>query len=163
MRIPIVLSVVHVDIDPDGTLHIAIDGNPYDPGHDLARKDLRSVIAEIVNELGAPVRIDVREADGTTYSDIETPTEARDLPAPALEERTPTPPALAGAGFHPGEHVALAYVISRHTADAGGNAAINLPPALIANARDGLVLLGLTSQVITPIAAPIETPLEAPA
>ena len=98
------------------------------------------------------MRVEVHESDGTTYADIATPP---DSPAPESEEPQPTTttPALAGAGFRPGEEVALAYVVVRQSADSDGNASINLPPALLAATRGGLVLLGLSSQTVAPIEA----------
>lgn len=149
MNIPVVLSVVHVAIDADGVLAVDVDGVPRDSGQSRTRGDLRAVIDEITSELGAPVRVEVREADGSTYCDIATPPES---PAPAAAEPSPTTstPSLAGAGFQPGEEVALAYVVLRQTADGAGNAALNLPPALLAATRGGLVLLGMTSRTVTP-------------
>ena len=153
MKIPVVLSVVHVAIDADGVMAVDVDGAPRDSGQSRTRGDLRGVIDEITSELGAPVRVEVREADGSTYADIATPPES---PAPAATEPSPTTstPALAGAGFQPGEEVALAYVVVRQTADAAGNAALNLPPALLAATRGGLVLLGMSSRTVTPFEAP---------
>ena len=153
MKIPVVLSVVHVAIDADGVMAFDVDGVPRDSGQSRTRGDLRAVIDEITSELGAPVRVELREADGSTYSDMATPPESS---ARAAAEPSPTPPspALACAGFQPGEEVALAYVVVRQTADAAGNAALNLPPALLAATRDGLVLLGMTSRTVTPFEAP---------
>ena len=153
MRIPVVLSVVHVAIDADGVLAVDVDGVPQDAEQPRTRADLRAVIDEITSDLGAPVRVEVREADGSTYADIATPPEA---PAPEAAEPPPTlsAPALAGAGFQPGEEVALAYVVLRQNADAEGNASLNLPPALLAATRGGLVLLGLSSMTVTPLEAP---------
>ena len=100
------------------------------------------------------MRVEVRESDGTTYSDIATPP---DSPARESEEPQPrtTTPALVDAGFRPGEEVALAYVVFRQLADSDGNASINLPPALLAATRGGLVLLGLSSQTVAPIEAAV--------
>jgi len=152
MKIPVVLSVVHVAIDADGVLTVDVDGVPLDSEQTRTRDHLRAVIDEITSDLGAPVRVEVREADGSTYSDIATPP----TPAPAAAEQPPTqpPPALAGAGFQPGEEVALAYVVVRQNADAEGNASLNLPPALVTATRSGLVLLGMTSRTVTPFEAP---------
>lgn len=153
MKIPVVLSVVHVAIDADGVLEVDVDGTPRDAGKHRARGDLRAVIDQITADLGAPVRVEVREADGSTYADIATPPES---PAPAAVDppRKPQSPALAGAGFQPGEEVALAYVVVRQNADADGKASLNLPPALLAATRGGLVLLGMTSRTVTPFEAP---------
>src|SRR4029453_18889400 len=98
MKIPVVLSVVHVAIDADGVMAVDVEGVPRDSGQSRTRGDLRTVIDEITAELGVPVRVEGREADGSTSSDIATPPES---PAPAAAEPSPTPstPALAGAGF----------------------------------------------------------------
>lgn len=153
MKIPVVLSVVHVAINAEGVLAVDVDGVPRDSEQGRTRGDLRALIDEISLDLGAPVRVEVREADGSTYADIATPPNSL---APAATEPSPTPPppALAGAGFQPGEEVALAYVVVRQNADAAGNAALNLPPALLAATRGGLVLLGMTSRTVTPFEVP---------
>ena len=153
MKIPVVLSVVRVAIDADGAMTVDVDGVPRDSEQSRTRGDLRAVIDEITSELGAPVRVEVREADGSTYADIATPPEP---PAPAAAEPPPIPstPALAGAGFQPGEEVALAYVVVRQNADAEGNASLSLPPALLAATRGDLVLLRMSSMTVTPFEAP---------
>ena len=152
MKIPVVLSVVHVAIDAEGVLAVDVDGVPRESEQDRTRGDLRAVIDEITSDLGAPVRVEVHEADGSTFTDVATPP----TPAPAAAEQPPTPPppALAGAGFQPGEEVALAYVVARQSADEDGKAAINLPPALVNAAQSGLVLLGLSSLTVAPMDAP---------
>ena len=153
MKIPVVLSVVHVAIDTDGVMAVDVDGVPRDSEQSRTRGDLRTVIDEITSELGAPVRVEVREADGSTYSDIVTPPES---PAPAAAEPSPNTStlSLAGAGFQPGEEVALAYVVVRQNADADGKSSLNLPPALLAATRGGLVILGMSSRTVTPFEAP---------
>ncbi len=150
MKVPIVLPTVRFDIDTEGRLEISVDGQPHAEDRRLSRDDLRSVLDEITTSLGTAVRVEVREADGTTYSDIETPAEGTAPEAGEPEPETATP-ALAGAGFRPGEEVALAYVVARQEADANGNAAINLPPALLSATRQGLVLLGLTSLTVASV------------
>lgn len=152
MKVPVVLSVVHVAIDAGGVLTVDVDGVPRESEQSRTRGDLRTVIDEVTADLGAPVRVEVREADGSTYADIATPPGS---PTPAAAEPSPTTstPSLAGAGFQPGEEVALAYVVARQNADADGNASLNLPPALLAANRGGLVLLGMSSRTVTPFEA----------
>ena len=152
MKVPVVLTTVRFDVGTDGRLRVSVDGQPYASDRSLSRDDLRSVLNEITANLGTAVRVEVHEADGTTYSDIETPAENAAPEAAEPEPETATP-ALAGAGFRPGEQVALAYVVARQEADANGNAAITLPPALLAATRQGLVLLGLTSLTVAPVEA----------
>lgn len=153
MKIPVVLTTVRFDIDTEGRVRVSVDGQQYAGGQELSRKDLRPLVDEITTNLGAAVRVEIHEADGTTYTDIETPPE---LPTPGatkpeLETATPT---LAGAGFRPGEQVALACVVARQIADPDGHAAINLPPALLTATHNGrLVLLGLTSRTVAIVEA----------
>jgi len=153
MKIPVVLSAVQVHITAEGVLSIDLDGQPYAADRHLGRADLRAVLDEITTGLDTAVRVEVYEADGTTYADIATPTER---PAPAADEPSPIarPHALAGAGFDPGEEVALAYVVSRQPADSDGHTSINLPPALLTATHGGLVMMGLTSQKVAPVKAP---------
>lgn len=157
MKIPVVLSTVQGHIDAEGVLSINLDGQPYAADRHLSRTDLGALLDEITTGLDTAVRVEVYEADGTTYADIATPPE-RPAPADPPSARAPSPMArphaLAGAGFDPGEEVALAYVVTRQPADSDGHAAINLPPALLAATRGGLVMLGLTSQKVAPVEAP---------
>lgn len=152
MKVPVVLSTVHIQVDSDGRLQVDIDGQPYAEDRVLTRKDLRSVVDEITSTIGAAARVEIREADGSTFADIETPPVE---PAAGIAEPEPEPittkPFFSGAGFRPGEEVALAYVVARQFADRDGNAAIHLPPALVSAARTGLVLLGLSSLTVAPI------------
>lgn len=153
MKIPVVLSVAHVAIDADGVLAVDVDGVPRDSEQTRTRGGLRHVIDEITSELGAPVRVEVREADGSTFTDVATPPVSSATAAAEPPPSSPSP-ALAGAGFQPGEEVALAYVVVRRNADAEGNASLNLPPALLAATRGGLVLLGMSSRTVTAFEAP---------
>ncbi|HET6826509.1 MAG TPA: hypothetical protein VFH64_11330 [Amnibacterium sp.] len=153
MKIPVVLSTVQVHIDAAGVLSVELDGEPYAAERHIGRADLGTLLDEITADRDTAVRVEVHEADGNTYADIATPPER---PAPAADESSPIarPHALAGAGFDPGEEVALAYVVTRQPADSDGHASINLPPALLAATRSGLVMLGLASQKVAPVEAP---------
>ena len=125
---------------------------PWGDRH-LGRADLEALLDEITTDGDTAVRVQVYEADGSGFADIATPPEPSEprIADPAPESRRP---ALAGAGFEPGEEVALAYVVARQLADSEGSAAIFLPPALLAATRGGLVMLGLTSQKVAPVEAP---------
>lgn len=157
MKVPVVLSAVQAHVDVKGDLSIELDGEPYAADRHLSRADLGALLDEITTDLDTAVRVEVREADGTTYADIAIPPEP---PAPADPPRTKEPSpiarphALAGAGFDPGEEVALAYMLTRQRADADGHASLNLPPALLAATRGDLIMLGLASQKVAPVEAP---------
>jgi len=154
MRIPVVLSTVHVDVGADGHLLIDIDGQPHAEDRQHARSDLRFVLDEITTELGTAVRVEVREYDGTTFSDIATPPEAAN--DKQQDDTPPTTPTagLHGTGFRPGEEVAVAYVLCTQTAGADGRATMQLPPALLARRGHRMVLIGMTSAAIAEIEQP---------
>lgn len=152
MKVPVVLTTVRFDVGTDGRLRVNVDGQSHAEDRTLSRDDLRAVLHEITTSLGTAVRVEVHESDGTTYSDIETPAVSA-APAAAEPEAEAATPALVGRGFRPGEQVALAYVVARQEADANGNAAINLPPALLTATCHGLVFLGLTSLTVAPVEA----------
>lgn len=154
MKIPVVLSTVHIDIGADGDLSVNVSGVPYAVDRRLGRAELRTVLDEITTDLGTAVRVEIRESDGTTYADIATPPEEPrhgDGPPPA--EQVPVS-GLSARGFEPGEEVAIAYVVARKTADGTGRTALHLPPALACARRHGFVLLGMTSQVVAAFEQP---------
>lgn len=154
MKIPVVLNTVHVDVGDDGHLLVDVDGEPRDVDRTLTRADLRSVLDQITTELGTPVRVEIRKADGTIYADIATPPVASDDPPPDDEATTTPRPGLHGEGFRPGEEVAVAYVLCTETAGADGRAAVQLPPALLAQRGPRMVLVGLTSAAVAEIEQP---------
>lgn len=151
MKIPVVLPVVHISVAAQGRLTVDVDGDPYEPASVFTRGDLGGVLDQITATLDSPVRVKVSEADGTTYTDLATPPDDQSVEqAVGVPDPENTTDAKR-AGFHPGEEVALAYVLTRQTADAHGNASMSLPPALLASRRAGLVMVGLTSHVIADI------------
>ncbi len=148
MKIPVVLSAVHVNISPDGHLTVDVDGTPHRSDQALGRGDLQPVLDAITTELGTAVRVEIREADGTTYADIATPPSATgtsrevDVPSPV------THLGLHGHGFHPGEEVVVAYVVCTQKADGAGQTSLTLPPALLGRRGAKLLLVGMTSAAV---------------
>ena len=90
MRIPVVLATAHVAVDADGHLLVDIDREPFAADLPLTRDDLASVLDEITTSLGTAVRVEVRESDGTTYTDIATPPQAEPTPH-TTQPATPLP------------------------------------------------------------------------
>jgi hypothetical protein len=157
MNLPVVLPVVAITVDQDGVLSARLDGQPYADQRQLLRGDLRGLLAEITSELATPIRVEVAEADGTTYADISTPPgddTTQEGSADALPIRTL--PGVTGSGFRPGEQVAVAYILLREIADDTGEAVVRLPPAVLSRHQGALVLLGLDANTVTPLNAPLE-------
>ena len=149
-RVPVVLSVVRVDVDSRGQLQVAINGETYDVPAVLARRGrdaLRSIVDDITQLLG-PVRVEVTESDGTVFTDIATP------PDPSHSEPGPTPASIvhrgevAGAGFLAGEEVAVAVIVAHRSAASDGTARLRLPPAVAAARQGRVVLVGRTSRTV---------------
>lgn len=138
LRVPVVFPQVDVDVDDEGRIEVRLDGDPYGETGVLSRGDLQRVVTAIAVDLESAVRVDVRESDGATFTDIITP---------PLEDASAMPPedepgsrklrAPAGevgrAGLRPGEEVAVVVVVARVVADATGRARFHLPPALAAS------------------------------
>jgi hypothetical protein len=154
MNIPVVLPVARVRVDDAGELHVTLDGEPHGPAEHPRRRDLQQVLADLTREVGTPIRIEVTEADGTTYCDIATPIEAPTAPDAATGTTTQPISGVHGVGFQPGERVAVAYVLLQQTADAEGAADLHLPVAALARRGGAMLLFGLDSHVGTLIEAP---------
>ncbi len=157
MKTPVVLPVVAITVDEDGVLSARLDGQPYADQRPLLRGDLRGLLDEITSELATPVRVQMAEADGTTYVDISTPPgddTTQEGSADVLPIRML--PGVTGSGFRPGEQVAVAYVLLHATADDAGAAVVRLPPAVLSRHQGALVLMGLDSNTVTPLTAPLE-------
>lgn len=162
MRVPVVMPLVEVSVDGDGYLTVLLDREPYVADSTLRRDGLQPLLEGIATDLGTPIRVEVHEANSTLYADIIIPTTpAMDtkpappatVPAKAATGRTVTGTALASAfgvsaeGFTAGEQVQVCLVVARQTADDSGTAQLRLPPALLAEHLE-VVLVGRSSGVV---------------
>lgn len=140
-HVPVVLPVVEVEVDDTGTIDVRLDREPYLASETLQREDLSSVLDAITAELGMPARVEIREPDGSTFTDIVTPPS---LPESELEVTAPCRLGPSGSGFIPGEKIAVAVVVAHQVAAEDGTTQLRLPAALIAG-WPGVVLLGRSS------------------
>lgn len=148
LRVPVVMPLVEVSVDQDGNLTVLLDREPYSADGALRRDDLKRLLPEIAADLGTPVRVEVHENDGSTFTDIVTP--PRDAPvAAAAPERKALASAfgISGEGFTAGEQVEVCIVVARQIADKDGTAHLRLPPALLAD-HPGVVLVGRSSGAV---------------
>lgn len=142
MRVPVVMPLVEVDVDKDGFLTVTLDHEPYSADGSLTRDDLRRVLDDIAADLGTAVRVEVHEADRSTFTDIITPDGPREQKVRLLQpirEATTSVGEVAGEGFMPNEEVAVAVVVAHQVANTDGTARLRLPPALL-EAHPGLVV-----------------------
>lgn len=147
LRMPVVMPLVEVVVNDDGFLDVRLDREPYAADGTVTRDDLASVVKSIADDLGAPVRVEVHESDGNTFTDIVTP-KPRSTERSAADQT----PAEAVDGFLPDEEVSIAVILGRH--HHGVDPLENrLPPALLAAHRGNVVLLGRTSGTVRVIGA----------
>ena len=142
------MPLVEVTINDAGKLDVRLDREPYSVDGALQREDLSRVLSEIAIDLGTPARVEIHEPDGSTFTDIVTPSPP--TPAPVADPKNTalfSAFGIAGEGFAPGEEVAVAVIVARQVANENGTAQLRLPPALLAD-RPGVVLVGRTSGTI---------------
>jgi hypothetical protein len=113
------------------------------PDGAVTRRELGSIVESIANDLGAPVRVDVHESDGTTYTDIVTP--AGRVSGQTTADQVPE--ASSPSASLPDEEVSVAVILGRHHRG-GDSLESRLPPALLAAHRGHVVLLGRTSGTV---------------
>ncbi|MBT2483125.1 MULTISPECIES: hypothetical protein [unclassified Microbacterium] len=135
---PVVLPHVVITVTETGALDVTIDGTPLPPpaaDTRWTRSTFGALMDAITKDRTVAVRIEVREVDGSVFTDIirarrPSPPPTPDLgaePATRRGRRTHAREAMelvevSGEGFVPGEDVAVAVIVT-HT-DATGTGAV---------------------------------------
>ena len=140
VRVPVVMPLVEIDVDKKGYLTVTLDREPYSADGSLTRDDLKRVLDDIAADLDTAVRVEVREADKSSFTDIVTPDRPQLQVVEPAREATTSLGQVAGDGFLPNEEVAVAVVVAHQVANTDGAARLRLPPALL-EAHPGLVML----------------------
>ncbi|MCI1636791.1 MAG: hypothetical protein LKI30_01615 [Bifidobacterium crudilactis] len=127
--VPITIPTVVLAVRPNGTVTVTMDGNVLPPPvHSVWR---RSSLPDIIETASAhrtiPVRVEVHETDGTSFTDLfpARPKSQRGPEPPASEARHTTPTPLLevqAEGFIPGEDIAIAPVTGHTDAAKDGTA-----------------------------------------
>ena len=153
VRVPVVMPTVDVTVDGQGRLVVLLERESYAADRSLQGSDLQRVLDEMAAELDTPVRVEIHESGGTTFTDIVVPrhtASGRSGSAPGPPQPCAPRPALfsafgiAGDGFAAGEQVAVAIVVAHQVAGEDGTAHLRLPPAVLAT-QLGVVLIRRTS------------------
>lgn len=132
---PVELPHVLVTVAEDGTLTATVDGTPFasQDGTAWTRATFGPLMDAITKDRTIAVRVEVRENDGSVFTDILRTRKPRRAMAPS---ETPVPetrrsrharrvPRLAevtAEGFVPGEDVAVATIVSHTDATGTGEA-----------------------------------------
>ena len=158
--VPVVLPLVVITITDDGRMTVTVDGVPFEPepfAPPWRREDFAAVLDQLTEQRRSPVRVEVREADGSTFTDIITPTRRRrtepkpaPAPGPPVASAPPELVALHGEGFVPGEDVAIAVVIAHGDAapDGAMRGLLTADQLAVSPTRE-VILLGRVSGTLT--------------
>ena len=147
VRVPVVMPVVGVTVDKNGYLTVTLDDEPYSADGALQRDDLKRVLDDIACDLDTPVRIEVREADNSSFTDIVTPARSATEPVSAAQKALASTFGISGEGFAAGEQVEVCIVVARQIADDDGATQLRLPPALLAD-NPQVILVGRASRTV---------------
>lgn len=127
-----VLPNVRVIVTDTGTLDVTVDGAVFSPPPrgQWTRGTFADLLDAVTKDRTVAVRIEVREADGSVFTDLIHPrkrTRAPEPEPPTIAEqplrkrKTPALVEVAADGYLPGEDVAVAVIVA-HTDATGGRA-----------------------------------------
>ena len=86
------MPVIRLAVQYDGTMSATVDGEPLAPPVDEGvwrRGSFARIVDQVTAERMIPARVEVTEADGSTFTDIITATARKSAPAPDLPEPEP--------------------------------------------------------------------------
>lgn len=150
--VPVVLPHVVMTVAKDGAMTVTVDGTPHEPepfAPPWRRDSFAQVLDRLTEQRRCPIRVEVREADGTVFTDIITSTTRRRL-GPERLAPSLSLVALHGEGFVPGEDVAVAVVIAHGDAAPDGTMrGLLTPEQVVASPTREVILLGRVSGTVT--------------
>lgn len=148
VAVPVVLPHAVFTVHEDGTMTVTLDETAVEPepfAPPWQRGSFPAIIDQLTGQRRTPIRVEVREVDGSVFTDIITPARHRaDPPEPApsgAAEPAVRLVGLHGAGFVPGEDVAVALVVAYSDAAPDGTARGLLARADLARTPTGEVAL----------------------
>lgn len=147
---PVVLPLLVVTVTETGALDVTLDGTDFPAPEDAGawtRRSFGRLLDAATREREISLRVEVRETDGTSFTDLIPARPRRTPPPPPEPKPAPeTKPAGRGlvevtaGGFVAGEDVDACLVIARTDATHAGMARVVIDPATVPE-RGGMVLL----------------------
>lgn len=163
---PVVLPHVVITAAETGALEVTVDGAAFPPpaeGQAWTRDAFGALLDAITKDRTVAVRIEVRETDGTVFTDLiharkptpPQPAETEPRQPRGKHTKTKQVPELAevtGEGFVPGEDIAVALIVAHTDATGTGHARALLDTSRLAGLLDDgageVVLLGRVSRTL---------------
>ncbi|WP_019482643.1 hypothetical protein [Arthrobacter sp. TB 23] len=164
---PVVLPHVIITVTEPGVLKVTVDGNPFPPPadeHIWTRNAFGILLNAITKDRTSAVRIEIRETDGSVFTDIIRPGRRTTREPPSAAElekqcgnhatrtRAPQLIEVTADGFASDENIAVAVIVSHTDAAGTGHAHTLLDKTQHASLlRDGcgeVVLLGRISGAV---------------
>ena len=155
---PVELPHVLVTVAADGTLAATVDGTPFasPDGSAWTRATFGPLMDAITKDRTIAVRVEVRENDGSVFTDILRTRKPRramlpsETPVPATRRsrharRVPRLAEVTAEGFVPGEDVAVAAIVSHTDATGTGEARTLIDLDDLPDGTHGVILLGRIS------------------
>lgn len=154
------LPIASIHVDERGAMRVSLDGRELPPTGPASEWD-RARFGELLDALSAhrtrTVRVEVREYDGSVFTDIVHATRrermAAEPPVPDARRRARHRPThelieVRGAGFIPGEDVTVALSVSSAEGAADGTARAVIDLSQVADGNAEFLLIGRVSGVI---------------
>lgn len=163
---PVVLPHVVITVTETGALEVTVDGAAFPPpaeGQGWTRGTFGELMDAVTADRTVAVRIEVRESDGSVFTDL---IHARKPTPPQPAETEPRQPRskhtkakqapelveVTGEGFVPGEDIAVALIVAHTDAAGTGHARARLDVSRLAGLLDDgvgeVVLLGRVSGTV---------------
>ncbi|MGP5386934.1 hypothetical protein [Brachybacterium tyrofermentans] len=145
---PVVLPLLVVTVTETGALDVTLDGTDFPPPEDAGawtRRSFGRLLDAATREREISLRVEVRETDGTSFTDL-IPARPRRTPPPTPEPAEESQPVASGlvevtaGGFVAGEDVDACLVIAHTDATHAGAARVVIDPATVPE-HGGMVLL----------------------
>lgn len=145
---PVVLPLLVVTVTETGALDVTLDGTDFPAPEDAdawTRRSFGRLLDAATREREISLRVEIRETDGTSFTDL-IPARPRRTPPPPpepAEEKEAAPSGLVevtAGGFLAGEDVDACLVVARTDATHAGAARVVIDPATLPE-RGGMVLL----------------------
>ena len=119
------------------------------PEGPIGRDELGVVLAGIAEQIGGPVRVEIREPDGSRYADILQPrTPEPETDAARGDDAPDASPMLRGEGFTPDETVLVAVVVATVQAQPDGTASLTALPGPVRSGGEVILFGGASGRVV---------------